>query len=173
MVPSLVGKAAALRPGELESLWRELRGEDAGKAWAAAWRLADFPREAVALFGERLKPVRAAPAEVTRKLIDGLDGDTAEGREEALSRVAALGARAEPALRAALASASAEQKRRITRLLDDLARPGALTATQRGDLRAAAVLGWVATPEARQVLKRLAGGIAAAPLTRQARAMLR
>jgi hypothetical protein len=89
-----------------------------------------------------------------------------------MKRLRALGARAEPALRAALAGApSAEQKRRIERLL--AAAPPALTADEMRDLRAAAVLGWVGTAEARKVLAALATGVGSARLTQQARVMLR
>jgi RNA polymerase sigma factor (sigma-70 family) len=163
-------RPAPLLPREMESLWGELRSADAGKAWAAAWRLADCPKEAVALLGARLKPVRPAPAEVTRRLIAALDSDSRHQRDEATKKLEALAARAEPALRTALAGTpSAEQKRRISKLLAALAQPAALTVDQMRDLRAAAVLGWMATPEARKVLESLADGVPADRLTQQAR----
>jgi hypothetical protein len=125
------------------------------------------------LLGAQVKPVRPAPAALTRRLIAELDDDSFEQRAEVQKRLLALGARAESALRSALMGASsAEQKRRINGLLAALARPPELTGEQWRDLRAAEVLGWVGTPEARKVLRSLGTGVGSAPLTQQARSAL-
>jgi len=78
---------------------------------------------------------------------------------------------AEPALRQALsADPSPEARRRIEGLLEKLAKPLALPETLRG-VRAVESLEHIATPEARQVLQKLADG-APASLTREAKAAL-
>jgi RNA polymerase sigma factor (sigma-70 family) len=163
-------KLALARPGEPEALWAQLGDEDARKAYQAAWRLAELPREAAGLLGKKLKPAQPASAEATARLIAGLDADTQAERDEASRRLRELGASAEPALREALkAPASAEQRRRLERLL---AASSALSPDQLRDLRGVMVLTWVGTPEARKVLRALAEGVAADPVTQQARAAL-
>jgi WD40 repeat protein len=159
------------RPGELEALWRDLGG-DAARAYRAAWRLADLPREAVPFLRDRVKPAAPASKATTAALLRDLDADDRPTRDKASAALRALGRAAETALRDALARpASAEQKRRVEQLLAAL---GSLTLTveQIRDLRAAAVLGWAGTPDALAALRRLAGGTATDPLTRQAGASL-
>jgi len=166
-------KPAPARPGEPESLWKQLGDEDVRKAYQAAWRLAEVPAEAVPMLRGRLKPARVAPGEVTGPLIADLDGDTQAKRDGATRRLRELGHGALPAVAEALkAPASAEQKRRLTQLLAALERPGVAGGERLRELRAVGVLGWVGTPEARKVLDALAGGNPFDPLTRQAKASL-
>ncbi len=163
-------KPAAARPGEPEALWAQLGDEDARKAYQAAWRLSELPREAAELLGKKLRPARPAAAEVTAKLVAALDADTQAERDEASRRLGELGASAEPALREALkAPASVEQRRRLERLLASSSAP---SPQQLRDLRGVMVLTWLGTPEARKVLRSLAEGVAADLVTQQARAAL-
>src|SRR5262249_21376606 len=57
---------------ELDTLWRDLGGNDTSKAWRALWRLVDLPNDAVRLLREHVKPVESAPAELMRGLIADL-----------------------------------------------------------------------------------------------------
>lgn len=162
-----------LRPKELDALWVDLRDDNARKAYLAAWRLAEFPREAVAFLRSRVKPVQPAGVTVTGPLIADLDGDTQAKRDTAMTRLRELGQLAEPALREAMkAPASAEQKRRLQQLVAALEKLGTLSADQLRDLRAVQVLGWMNTPDARMVLQVLAEGNAPDPVTCQAKAAL-
>jgi DNA-binding transcriptional ArsR family regulator len=167
------GKPAPARPGELESLWKQLGEDDAKRAYHAAWRLAELPAEAVPLLRGKLRPARAASDKVTAPLVADLDGDTLAKRDAATRRLRELGHAAWPAVAEALkAPASAEQKRRLAQLLAELERPGVPGGDRLRDLRAVQVLGWVGTPEARKVLDALAEGNAFDPLTQQAKASL-
>src|SRR5262249_22747959 len=166
------------RPGrlmakEVESLWDDLAGSDAARAWLAVWRLADAPQDVQPFLAARLRPVPAAPAELTRKLLADLDSPSFGRREEALKRLKALGPAADPALQAALrAGPSLEQKKRIEQVLAALAEPVPPTAEELRSLRAVAVLGPARTAAARRLLEELAGGVGTAHLTRAARAAL-
>src|SRR5262249_21668088 len=122
----------------------------------------------------RVKPYPTAAADVTRKLLADLDGDSFEVREAAAKRLKELGLHAEPALRGALnARPSLEQRRRIEPLLAALvATSQALSAEDLRQLRALIVLERIGLPEARRLLENVAKGPESAALTRQARAAL-
>src|SRR5262249_9398993 len=81
-----------------EELWRDLAGADAGRAYAAIWRLADDPA-AAAFLKERLKPVALPSAEVLRSLLNDLDSDQFTVREAAERKLRELGECAGSALR--------------------------------------------------------------------------
>ena len=108
------------------------------------------------------------------RLIAELDSDQFAARERASADLASLGEAAVPALRRALrGEAAAETHRRVALLLervqwDDREPP----ADQLRSLRALEVLEWVGTPEARDVLARLAEGALEARLTQEAKASL-
>jgi WD40 repeat protein len=158
----------------LESLWQELADADAAKAWRAVWRLADAPHDALAFLRGRMKPVRIAAADLTRKLLADLDSDSFEVREAAGKQLEELGRRAEPALRAALkAKPSLEQRRRIEDLIAALPiLPSPPAPEELRQLRALIVLERIGTPEARRLLEEAAKGPESARLTRQARGAL-
>jgi hypothetical protein len=121
-----------------------------------------------------VKPHPTAAADVTRKLLADLDGDSFERREAAVKRLKELGLQAEPALRAALrAKPSPEQKRRIEAVLAALPQaPQPPSAEELRQLRAVIVLERIGSPEARRLLEELAKGPESARLTRQALAAL-
>jgi hypothetical protein len=108
------------------------------------------------------------------ELIARLDSDEFAERQGATRDLAALGARAEPFLRAVARDArlSLEARRRAEKLLAPLER----LPLPAGDLRegrAVQVLEWIGSARARRLLRRLAGGDPSAPLTRQADLALR
>jgi RNA polymerase sigma factor (sigma-70 family) len=153
---------------ELEALWGDLAGEDVPRAYRAIGELA--AARAAPLLGERLRtPPEVDPRRLGR-LIAELDSDQFEERERATAELEKLGPSAEPALRKALAGQpSAELRRRAEKLLLKLQRRE-LSSEQVRALRALQALEWMGTPEARQVLKALAGGPPEAWLTREAKA---
>jgi hypothetical protein len=173
-MPLPARKTETLAAKELDRMWADLADADAAKAWRAVWRLADAPNDALPFLRGRIKPYPSAAADVTRKLLADLDGDSFEVREAAGKRLKELGLHAEPALRTALqAKPSLEQRRRIEPLLSALAvTPQPLSAEDLRQLRALIVLERIGSPEARRVLEEAAKGPESARLTRQARAAL-
>jgi hypothetical protein len=155
----------------LEEWWADLAGEDARRAYTAVCELAVAAPHAVRLFRDRLHPTSEGPPVRLRQLIANLDSPEYPRREAAAKQLTAFHEQAEPALHAALqAGPSAEQRRRIEAILDSF------TAAPSGEvlrhLRAVEVLERIGTPEARQVLQRLAGGLPTARLTREANAAI-
>jgi WD40 repeat protein len=167
--PLLARKAAAAEPAKLWSnLGLGLDRADAG--WGAVTALAATPGKTVALLKERLQPV-PVPARLDRLIAD-LDDSEFEVRAKAARDLERLGPEVVPALRRAMEeTSSAEVRRRLETILENLSdRP--LRAEALRGVRAVRVLEQIGTPEARALLKSLAGGAPAAPLTRHARAAL-
>jgi hypothetical protein len=164
--------AGSLTDKELEALWAELAGADAARAYRAIWALAAAPKQAVPWLQERLRPVAAPDPERVARLLTDLDSDNFPAREKAARELAGLGESAGPALRKALADRpSAEVRHRLEPLLAELDRPEDSPERLRV-LRAIEALEDVGTAEARQLLEKLAGGLAGARVTREARASL-
>jgi WD40 repeat protein len=163
---------APLSAQELEARWADLADADAAKAWEAVDRLAQSPKEALAILRGRLKPYPTAPVDLARKLLADLDSDAFADREAAVKRLKELGLQAEPALRAALKmKPSLEQRRRIEELVAAF-QEAPPTAEELRQLRALIVLERIGTPEARRLLEQMAKGPPSARLTRQAQAAL-
>jgi WD40 repeat protein len=136
-------------------LWQQLH-EDAGVAGRAVQELASRPAVAVALLRDRLKVPAASPRAAVQKLIARLGADTFEERQAASAGLARYRSSVEPALRAALAAKpDLEVRRRLERLLASLERP---TKEEVGQIRCVEVLQRAGTPQARGLLKELAGG---------------
>ncbi len=164
--------AVEATPATLAALWADLRRRDAATAYAALWSLVGAGDKAVALLAKDVRPSRAPDADRLGKWVADLDSNDFAAREAAAAELALLGRFAEPALRKAKeGTASAEVRRRIDDLLDKLT-SRTLTDDQLRDGRAVLALEQIGSPSARELLKRLAGGAPAAPLTTDARAAL-
>jgi hypothetical protein len=170
-LPIVLSRLEAVDAKTVESMWATLEGADAGRAWELIWRLAESPDQALPALRERLKPIAALSVEQVRPLIADLDHEEFARREQAMKRLRELGPQAEAALQAASkGNLSAEQRQRIEEILAAIADPkSALTPTAVAELRALRILERIQTPEARRLLKELAGGAESAPLTREAR----
>jgi WD40 repeat protein len=156
------------RPEELPGLWDRLADGDAAVAYRAMVNLAAAPGPAVELFRGRLRPVERADPDRLGRLAAALDDPRFATRQEAEVGLTAAAEQAEPVPRRLLEGRpSVEQRRRAEQLLAKLGPPVADPERLRA-LRAVEVLGWVGTPEARQVLEGLANGAPAARLTRAA-----
>jgi RNA polymerase sigma factor (sigma-70 family) len=152
-----VGYLWDLRPAtksaaEPATLWDDFAGPDGAKAHRAMWALTDAPHVAIPLLRERLRlPAPGDPARVG-KLIAELDDTRFAVRSAAQAELAKLGSAAAAPLRAAVAKAtSAEQRDRMTRLLDDIA--AAARPAEVRNRRAVTVLTWIGTPAARVLLE--------------------
>jgi RNA polymerase sigma factor (sigma-70 family) len=164
--------SAQLHPGELESLWADLGGSDAAKAYQALWTLAASPDQAVPFVKKRLHPAAGADKKQLARLIRELDDDRFAVREKARVDLEKLGEFAEPALRKLLAQKpSLEVRFRAERLLGRL-QVHTLYEESPQTLRAVELLERIGTPEARQVLEGLAKGGEGARLTQEAQASL-
>jgi WD40 repeat protein len=149
-----------------ESLWTELAGDDAAKAFGALDRLAADP-ETVARLNERLRPAAAPDPQRLAQLIGDLGDERFAVREAASRELERLGESARPELESAKArpGASPESRVRVDRLLDRLGLP---SGERLRELRAVELLERLGTPAARQVLRALAAGAPGARLTREA-----
>jgi sugar lactone lactonase YvrE len=166
-------RPAKLTAAELDRLWADLSEAEGRRAFRAVARLVCAPNQAVPLLVGRLPPARAPdPGERRRiaRLVAGLDADELATRENATRELEALGRAAEPQLRRALEGGpSAEVRRRLGPLLRKL---DGLTADELQTIRAVETLERIASAQAREALRKMAGGAPDARLTREARASL-
>jgi hypothetical protein len=163
-------RPAPLAQKGLEVLRSALAGADAAGAYRVIVALEMQP-QAVPLLAERLR--RPAPdAKRIASLAKQLDSEEFDARQRAAGELRKLHWAAEPALRRALEeTTSPEVRKRVEDLLDDLfhAEP---PADLLQDWRAVKVLERIGTPEAKEVLRELAGRVPATRLIREARAAL-
>ena len=156
---------------QLAALVSKLAGEDAAEARRAMVGLADHPDMAVGLLKKRVDSAAALEARVAQ-LIAELDADEFAVREKASAELARLGNAAKDALRRAAANpASAESRRRAIKLLTKQ-QDDKISSEELVSVRAVEVLEHIATPEARQLMQKLADGAAEARLSREANAAL-
>jgi hypothetical protein len=149
--------------------WAELAGEDAAKAYAAVWALANAPDDAVPFLRGRLRPVSGPPDNQVRALIGKLDSPGFAAREEAEKELRELGDAVVPALRVALqAKPSGEQVARLERLLAAATPTPPPPGPLLQQLRAVAILEQAGTAESQAIMKELAGGLAGTRLTSEA-----
>ena len=157
-------------PRAFDSLWKDLGGAEAPKAYEALYQLAAGTHATVSFVKSHLQVVKAVPAPAVLELIRDLGADDFDRREAATKQLAALGPQAESALRKALEETNSDEARaRIRPLLKALdawvvSDPDMLRA-----LRAIWVLERIGTPEARAVLEDLAKGAPEARQTQEAK----
>jgi hypothetical protein len=149
---------------EMDRLWDDLarcervpppaKTVEGAEVYAALWRLRRAPA-AVSYFHRRLKPVSAARV---RDLVRALDSESFLEREGASEALAALGRDALPALIDVLISRpTAEVRNRVEMLMErDGGEAWRVTPVWLRHHRVIAVLEGIATPEARDLLERLA-----------------
>jgi WD40 repeat protein len=165
-----VGMPASERT--IAALWDDLAGADAGRAYQAVCALPGNA-ETTAFLGKRLQPADQPDAQRMSRLIAHLEDERYAVRQRATEELARLGTAATPQLREALTRQPTLDKRlRVEALLGRLANPWVPSAEELRALRALEVLERTATPAARQILERLAGGASYAPLTQQAKMAL-
>jgi WD40 repeat protein len=164
--------ALRLRPDQLENLWTDLAGPDGLRSYRAMWTLAAAQLDSAPFLAKCVRPTSPPDKEQLARWIADLDSAVFADREKATRELERQGELAEPLLRKTLAGdPSAEVRRRINALLAKLQGPVTSAHTLRL-LRAVEVLEHIATPEARQLLQKLASGASDARLTREAKAAL-
>jgi hypothetical protein len=159
---------------ELSALWSDLAADDAVKAAHAIRKLSQDPDRALSALRQHLHPVREVSPEDQRRLsrlLADLDADEFAVRKEAQERIEQFEEAARTALEKVLAGwPSAEVRSTVEGLLSRLGPdhpPDGLRT-----LRALEALEQMNTPEARDLLRRLAGGAPGARLTREAKEIL-
>jgi RNA polymerase sigma factor (sigma-70 family) len=160
-------RTAVFTPQELEQLWADLGSSDGPKAYRALWTLA-ASKQSIDLLRKQLRPATEADLAGLRRLLDDLNSDKFQTRERASRELERRRAEAQPLLEKALAAKPSPEVRR--RLQDILSRPP--TPQLLRQLRGMQVLECLGTPEARAVLRRLAGGLPDRVLTKEAQASL-
>ncbi|MGH7170759.1 MAG: WD40 repeat domain-containing protein, partial [Gemmataceae bacterium] len=159
---------------QLRTLWADLAAKDAALAYRAMCRLL-AGRQTVPFLHKHLKPVAALDARQRKQMsqwIADLDNPQFEARQKATRELEKLGDLAEPALRAALADKpSLEVRNRVKPILENL--DPSRSPQRMQALRAVEVLEHLATSEAQQLLRTLAGGAPAHRMTREAKMSLK
>jgi hypothetical protein len=156
-----------LPAAELARLWKDLEAADGGTAHRAIWELTAGARDSVPFLDEQLQPRAPADPEPIARWIGELRDGPLQARTRALRELEGLHDEAEPLLRKSLAtSPSLEFRRRVEKLLLQI---DVWWAKQWRLVRAVEVMEQVASPEARQILRRLADSGAGPRLAAEAR----
>jgi WD40 repeat protein/beta-lactamase regulating signal transducer with metallopeptidase domain len=167
-----VPQSVELPDGAAESLWADLAAEDASKALKSVLKLAADPRQAVPFLGERLRPAAPIDQQKLEQWIADLESDKFAARQEAITNLVKAGEQVVPALQKMLTTQpTIETRLRVEGLLDKLT-GGILSTEQLRLVRSVEALEKMGTPEAKDVLRTLAGGASGALPTREARAAL-
>jgi WD40 repeat protein len=160
--------APALALNDLESLWSQLAGDDAGKGHQAIRALAGAPKDAVPFLRARLKPVDAAKI---AKWIADVSSDKFALRQAALKHLAEAWEQSQGVMRRALTeNLSLEAYRRLEQILTGLPNTPGPEAVRT--IRAIMVLEKIGSAGAQAVLKTLARGAPGARNTEEANAAL-
>jgi WD40 repeat protein len=162
----------AKSPGQkdLERLWAELAGPDAGRAHQAIWTLVAASGEAVPFLKAHIRPIAEEDLKLIDRSIADLDSPQFGVRSAAEKSLRRLFLDAEPALREALQKKPSLEARQ--RLESILATPFDEPSEALAQLRALEALEYIGNPEAKQLIEKLATGAPRARLTQEAKASL-
>jgi hypothetical protein len=170
LVWDLLGPPAALDAAGLAACWDDLRSEDAARAYVAQRRLIGDPGRSTAYLGQRLRPTIPGEAKHIGRLLDDLGSEEFAQREQAMKELGQIGELALPALRKTLlGKAPLEVRRRVEALVESLE---AVSPDRLRVIRAVETLEYLATAEARAILRALAEGAPGPRQTQEARAAL-
>jgi hypothetical protein len=165
--------AKAAPDGDSDADWQALRGEDAGKAFAAIRWLATRPEAALKLAREHVKPAGPIDPQWVAARLRDLDNPKFAERDRATRELEESGGRVAAALEQFLtAEPSAEARDRAERILAKVRGREATGGTAQS-LRALEILEWVGTAEARGLVEKLAKGADGASLTEEAKRSLK
>jgi hypothetical protein len=157
--------------GNLAVCWRDLAGDDAARAYDALFAFRANAAQAIAFLTEGLQPARVDAGRIGQLIAD-LDNEQFAVRQKSSTELESIGQPAAALMRKALEnSPSQEVRKRLESILTNLDAAVPRGAGRR-EVRAIEVLEYLATPEARQFLEKLAQGAPEARLTREAKAAL-
>ena len=162
-------KPQQLRPQDLDLVWSELTSPDPLRGSRALAQLTSSPELALPHVKTRLTPTPHFDAVRVRKLMTELDHDEFTIREAATDQLEKYSEAIRPLLRESLregkvSAEAASRMRRLVERLDGLEPP----PERLRESRVVQSLEWMATPEARVQLERLATGQPGSPLTVEA-----
>ena len=140
---------------ELAAIWNDLAADDPVKAYAAQGALLAEPKTAIGLLRDKLAAPKPFDAKELAQLIANLNHPRYAEREAATRRLEIQAAEIESALELALPGAAPEVEQRLERILVAIRRPIKDGAHLRL-LRSLEVLERIATPEARDLLQKMA-----------------
>jgi hypothetical protein len=144
---------------KLDGLWKDLGGDDAGRAWQAVLALESAPKEAVPFVEKNLRPGAALDEKGIAGQIARLDAEQFQEREEATEALVRAGKAAEEAVKKALDNKpSAEAKQRLEFILSKMSGKLGPDMEEVRAVRGVEVLERVGTAEARKVLEQLGKG---------------
>jgi hypothetical protein len=150
-------------------LWEKLAADDAKTGHAALWDLVAGGEAVVPMLKARMTAAKTLDARSAARIMAELDADEYATRTKAMKEAAKLGLGAEPALVKALkARPGLEPRRRFDALLAGWLRSSDWLRFQR----AVAVLEYIGSAEAKQILTSLARGAEGARPTKEAAAAL-
>jgi len=165
-------QATALDAKQVESLWSDLAGQDAKKAYQAVVALS-LDAKQVAWLKDHIQPVSGVDPKRIDQLIADLDDNNFTVRQRAAEELEKLGELAEPALEKVLKNKpNLDLEKRIQALLEKIVTGKEPPASILQALRGLEVLEEVGGAEARQVLEKVAQGTAGAQVTRAAQVSL-
>jgi WD40 repeat protein len=160
---------------KLESLWTDLAGEDAVKAYRAIGALVAAPDQALLFLREHLRPITMPTPEQLNRLIADLDARQFSVREKATRELEKLGRLARPKLQQVLAGQpSPEVRQRVAAILQRLEQsPLTMSPEELRIWRTVEVLEHIGTVAAREILEKIGrDGPDNSPVVRDARAAL-
>jgi WD40 repeat protein len=167
----------AVKKDDLPALWEKLANVETGRR--AMWQLVFAPEQAVPFLQQRLPIVPKTDSAPVRRLLADLDSDDFATRENATRELEKLGDAGVAALQRTLKEKpTPEVAMRVRRILEVIKNPHRerterLSLTGLQTLRGIEVLERVGTAEAKEVLRRIAGGEVSASPTREAQAALK
>jgi RNA polymerase sigma factor (sigma-70 family) len=172
------GWSAENRPKELDSkalanLWSDLT-DDAPKTYAAIWTLSEQPKQALPFLDKHVTVAQEIDANLVDQLLSKLDDSDFQTRQKASEDLARMRHEIEPTLRKALeGQIPMEKRRRVQEIVDLLSARSFATGETLRTLRAIQILERLGTKEARETLRKIAGGAALARETQEAKEALR
>jgi WD40 repeat protein len=161
-----------LRAAQLDSLWDDITAENDFRLQRVLATLRAVPGQAVPFLRQKMQPVPEAESQRVKKLVQALDDDDATKRDKAMHDLQEMAAAFEPRLMEIRRDAEpGEVRNRVQAILRE-AREAPVPRRLLAQLRAVSVLEQIGTPQAREVLKSVAGGAGGARLTQEARQAL-
>lgn len=152
---------------DCQSLWNDLHEKDAKIAYKALWNFVACQNKAVPFLDRNLQPVTPIDSEYIIELVNDLDNDSFQVRENASEKLKKIGDLAVPILRRRYqGSKSSEFSRRIKEILDH---SYPFSQDHLRILRAIQILEYIGTPDAILVLDRLSKGASESSITREAK----
>jgi hypothetical protein len=163
----------ALDAKQVESLWTDLSGGDAKKAYQAVVTLSLDPKQALPWLGEHTKPATGVDPKKIDALIADLEDNNFTVRQKAAEELEKLGELVAPALEKVLkGQPNLETRKRVEALFEKIMNGKEPPADVLQALRGVEALEEIGTAEARPLLQKIAQGAAGARLSRAAQGSL-